>query len=328
MVLPIFQWAALYETLMFFFCYQRGNEVASVGGWLACPSYITQRVPNSRRGLGLLWLHCAWGQIWHFWGFLCQIRWCCRHVFHLKEAEKSVSDVWRTNLCCNDAQSRVSRQNLLLILLIDKELKFEFWCLDLDTTCRTMSDRISTKQLMAGWQPSARIGSSWVETNPTWLTWWGPPPDADCLWSNIDKSVQDNVYIHLQCLYNPTNPFHLSAGSVWCPKSDGGPAGIWWYDEEHQGQTLVQAHGKSVTQPWGAELKCVYRHQGTSSSSSLKRTELPERQLSASGCKKSCFDCGLVSLRYDIKAADLWEGVNCRCWLKHEILLPDFKFYC
>lgn len=35
-----------------------------------------------------------------------------------------------------------------------------------------MSGRTSTKQLTTGWQPLARRESSWVETNPTWQTWW------------------------------------------------------------------------------------------------------------------------------------------------------------
>lgn len=55
-------------------------------------------------------------------------------------------------------------------------LHFEFeFCLGFhaDTTCRTTSGRISTKRLTTGWQPLARRGSSWVEINPTWQTWWG-----------------------------------------------------------------------------------------------------------------------------------------------------------
>lgn len=48
-----------------------------------------------------------------------------------------------------------------------------FFFFDADTTYRMMSDRTSTKRLTTGWRPSARRESSWVETNPTWQTWWG-----------------------------------------------------------------------------------------------------------------------------------------------------------
>lgn len=73
------------------FCYQRGNEMASVGWWLAGPSYIAERLPDSRRGLGIFQLYSPWGQIWHLWGCFCQICWRCCYVFHLKRFEETVS---------------------------------------------------------------------------------------------------------------------------------------------------------------------------------------------------------------------------------------------
>lgn len=74
-----------------FFCCQRGNEVASVGRWLAGPSHLSQRVPNQWGGPGFLWLHRPRRQIRHVRRFLCQIRRRCGHVSYLQKAEKPVS---------------------------------------------------------------------------------------------------------------------------------------------------------------------------------------------------------------------------------------------
>lgn len=146
--------------------------MASVGRWLACPSYISQCVPNYWRGPGFLRLHCTRGQIWHFWRFLCQICRCCGHVSHLEKAEKSVSYTWRNILwSIPDWNARLSF--VLLNFQRWSLILFSCFFFDTDTTCRTTSGRISTKQLTIGWQPSARKRSSWVEINPTWPTWWG-----------------------------------------------------------------------------------------------------------------------------------------------------------
>lgn len=84
----------LYPAFVVSSYFQRGDEVASVGRRLACASYISQRVPNYRWGLGLLRLHCTRGQVWYFRRFLCQICRRCGHVSHLQKAQKSVSYTW------------------------------------------------------------------------------------------------------------------------------------------------------------------------------------------------------------------------------------------
>lgn len=161
-----------------------------------------------------------------------------------------------------------------------------------------MSGRTSTKQLTTGWRPSARRGSSWVETNPTWQTWWGHTAVSIyrlCIhwaWiktqlevkyikcSGLSKSLFLFLFFTL-LMFKSSNPFPLSSGCVWCPQSDGGLAGIWWHDGEHQGEKLVQACGESVTQPWGPRLnpKGVVRDRWTPINSSSKSTI---------NCQKGC----------------------------------------
>lgn len=243
------------DSFLFCFCHQRGNEVASVGWWLAGPSYITQCVPDTRRGPGIFWLYSPRGQIWHLWGCFCQIRRCCCHVFHLKRFEETVSLVFKLFFGS-------SRSVIILVILMTR-VWFVFFS-DADTTCRMMSGKISTKQSTPGSWPSARRGSSWVETNPTWQTWWGHAAVSIFIFYTSINTQMEGKYINYSdqsiviltlLLFLSFNPFPLSAGCVWCSQSDGGPAGLWWHDGEHQGEKLVQACGECVAQPRGTELK-------------------------------------------------------------------------
>ncbi|XP_034396452.1 prostaglandin E synthase 2 isoform X2 [Cyclopterus lumpus] len=68
---------------------QRGDEVAPVGRRLARASHIAQRVPDVRRGLGLLRLHRARGQVRPVRRILRQVRRRRGHVPHRQAAEES-----------------------------------------------------------------------------------------------------------------------------------------------------------------------------------------------------------------------------------------------
>lgn len=161
-----------YTVVLYFYCdvcFQRGEEVASVGRWLARAPHISQRVPNYRRGLGLLRLHRTRRQVQLYGRLLCQIRRRRGHVHHLQKAEESVSETTKERSFYVQF-SKTWRNAVSDFLLFDPT----------DTTCRTTSVRISTRPSTTGWRPSARRGSSWVETNPTWQIWWGNTPVSLC----------------------------------------------------------------------------------------------------------------------------------------------------
>lgn len=64
--------------------------MASVGRRLARASRLAQHVPDLRRGLGLLRLHRAGGEVRHVRRILRQVRRRRRHVPHRQAAEESV----------------------------------------------------------------------------------------------------------------------------------------------------------------------------------------------------------------------------------------------
>lgn len=118
-------------------------------------------------------------------------------------------------------------------------------CFGTDTTCRTTSGRISTKQLTIGWQPSARKRSSWVEINPTWPTWWGNTTVSlcsfyvHCTWTC--SLVQSEMFRQLLDGFS-----WYVAVEIWSPEDE---CWVWWSPDMLAKWPLVQhwsVHDKVV----------------------------------------------------------------------------------
>lgn len=159
-----------------------------------------------------------------------------------------------------------------------------------------MSGRTSTKQLTTGWRPSARRGSSWVETNPTWQTWWGHAAVSIgglCILSAWIKTQLEVKFIKCSGLgksiiifFNPVNVQEFQAISFVCRLCL--VSSEWWRACRHLMTWWRTPRWKTGTGVW-REHHSTTRAEAKSKGSSRRLMDPKQYQLKSTiNCQKDC----------------------------------------